>query len=117
MPRTTKSQATLLIREAEHHARVHADYGLVQQTSGGNMEIHFCRDLEGFPEQPIPCELTEDGVVRPVVGSNAHTLMIREILCSVRMRPDHALDLAEHLLRTLQQQAAQSMEGAGDGDE
>lgn len=84
------------------HVRAHADAWQITDASGSNLEIVFQRDVL-LPPAPQEYELTSDGRLVPAGDDDTAQRIRTELLCSVRMRPDQVFDLAEDLLRHVQQ--------------
>jgi hypothetical protein len=93
------------VEMATGHIRGHADYGQLVISRDGDLEIHFSRNYLCSPQE-IVFEFSDDGKLvrqsfRPTTCDE-----VQEILCTIRMRPDHAYQLAIDLLRKLQEQYA-----------
>lgn len=97
----------------ENFVRVHADEWQIIDTSGSNVELTFQRDVL-MPPDAMGYSVREDSNLELIDEAPATQKVITEILCSVRLRPDQAFDLAEQLLRHLHQMqpaAAQDEDG------
>lgn len=85
-----------------NHVLANAEDWQISDTSGSNIEIVFQRDVLQ-PPRPQTYEVTKQNELRPTGDPDEPQAILTEILCSVRLRPDQAYDLAEDLIRHLQQ--------------
>src|SRR5262245_23282002 len=94
--RAKSGSTTLRFVQNDHFVRHHVDDWSIDETTGGNIELHFYRDTTAPPSEITYQRTAVDA--RPV-DEPRDVVVLRERLCDIRMRPDAAYRLAEALVQ------------------